>query len=212
MRSYLTPSSTAMNGRGKQKAPLLEGTATDGRGEEPQIKHTRIMAFNFLEIKRLGTMYRAVEAALQRFPNESLQKTQDILGQQILAESQVDSIEGIRISIDCRIRTFPRPKYAIGNYVKFFDPSEETDRGLITGMSYGMYHTTQWFYEINVDGLPDDSIFVGQENIKKILPPWESPEESGLSEETVALLESFLDNFEKSHGPLFPDEEKESVA
>jgi len=165
------------------------------------------MAFNFLQIKRLGMMYRAIQTSLNHFPNESLQKTQDLLGQQILEASQCNPTQGFPIHVDCRIRQFPLPKYSIGQYVRL----QDENRGIIVGLAYhhgGQSYRTGWWYEL--DGVYDEeeTLFCHQREIEEIVAPWLSPENQGLNKESQALLETFLDHFEKSHGPLFPPEEE----
>lgn len=169
------------------------------------------MSFNLARIKWLGTIYRSVQAAIAICPSPGLYKTETIIGQQILEASQIDHIEGRRISIDCRVKVFPYPKYTIGNYVQFREGEDtEPEQGLIIGLSYhhpgeGSLHSEGWWYEINEDGtLQDDNIFIRQSHITKLLPPWESPENQGLNEEAQGLLDSFLDHLETKHGPFLP--------
>ena len=195
----------------------------NGRRGEPHIKQiTQIMAFNFLEIKRLGAMYRAIESALARFPNESLRGTQAIVGRQILAESQVEAIQGFRSSVFCNIRNFPQPKYSIGQYVQFWAIYETFKhrkyQGLIIGLTY--HHQTDqtpgWWYEIDAgeSGIRagfEESEYIHEDHIEKNLPNWKCPETPDLDEESQMLLESFLDHFEKSHGPLFPPTKDQEV-
>lgn len=167
----------------------------------------QIMAFNFLEIKRLGAMYRAVEEALVRLPNESLslQKTQDILGRRILHETSDDHDQGFQISVDCQIKRFPQPGYSIGQYVEYEDVPGERMEGLIIGIAYHAYaDTPSWWYEISTDpDHPWDTEFAQQGQIGSVLSPWEWE----LGEEEQATLDTFLRHFEESYGPLFPPEE-----
>jgi len=169
------------------------------------------MAFNFAEIKQLGTIYRCLQEAINRYPSQPIQKTADIIGAQLLRKADVSAIQGHRITISCQLRTFPAPKYSIGEYVEFYLPQhleidmEAKERGIITGMSF---HQEQkevqgWWYDIILDQ-PTEKETISQKLIIGRAPIWESPDFEHINEETQMLLDSFLDNFERNHGPLLP--------
>ncbi|MBP0043369.1 MAG: hypothetical protein J7545_15585 [Roseofilum sp. SBFL] len=175
------------------------------------------MAFNFLEIKKLGTIYRALEEAIKSFPTEGLQKTADIIGAQILSKSDIGTAEGHRTTIYCSLQEFPRPAYSIGEYVEYiFVENLAIDfgrkhRGIIIGMAYHQKPETiptGWWYDIRPDHDPIEHECLHQHMIIGLVPIWESPNYTEMNEETQALLDSFLTNFEKSHGLLFPEEQE----
>lgn len=164
-------------------------------------------------------MYRAVEASLNDFPHpdQSLQKTLNILGTQILSMSDTSTMEGHRLSIYCNLRSFPRPKFAIGEYVTFYIAEkggvdfDKRYRGIIIGMAYHQKPEDLkpgWWYDILPDAAPGQHECLHQGMISDRAPIWECPEFKHLTEDTKKLLESFLDNFEENHGPLFPPEEE----
>ena len=167
------------------------------------------MAFNFIEIKKLGVLYRTIEKAMEMFPNQSLQKTQDLIGSQILAKTQSDS-QCFQIPVECRIREFPRPKYAIGQYVEFRDdPQSDSIDGIIIGLAYQRYEEhPHWWYELEVD-LDNDPTFAREDGIIRTLTHWRESDIPTLDEESQAELDNFLRHFEESHGPLLPIEIEE---
>lgn len=163
------------------------------------------------KIKRLGTMYRAIENVLLEIKNESLRDTQDIIGQQILTEIEFDPEEKI-IRIDSRIRRFPiEPKFTIGNYIVFVDPAG-VQQGIVSGMVYrhrGRGNHEGWVYIVNLDERSaDNSVWINEGAIKKSLNPWDSPENKGLHGKSMVTLQRFLSDFEAKHGSFLPFEEE----
>jgi len=170
------------------------------------------MAFNFLEIKRLGTIYRTIEQALTMFPNQSLQKTQDLIGQQILDKSQRDS-QSFHIPVECRIREFPRPKYAIGQYVEFRDdPQSDSTDGIIIGLAYQRHEEhPHWWYELETAS-DNDSTFTREDGVIRPLIHWRESDIPALDEESQAELDNFLRHFEESYGPFLPIDKEDFAA
>ncbi len=165
------------------------------------------------KIKELGAIYRVLEKVKSRHHLAGLDNLKSFYGNQLLSAAHLNQrpLNHI-IEIENQTRKFPRPKFAIGQVVQFFRYQNEDDElaiVVITGMKYRQTSyelPIGWWYDVGELG-EQDSFHSFHETDLKACPAQKKQTSEPLSDESQTLLETFLDNFECSHGPLFPYEE-----
>ncbi|OJJ16905.1 hypothetical protein BI308_23090 [Roseofilum reptotaenium AO1-A] len=167
------------------------------------------------KIRKFGTIYRGLEQVENRHVLSGVGGHKNWYGRQILSAAHLDQKPlNHLIEIENQTRQFPRPKFAIGQVVECCPlPLEEDEPAIliITGMKYRQTSyelPIGWWYEAE-ELEAEESFHTLHETDLKIGP---IPEQQfkDLDEEEQAILDTFLDNFECSNGPLFPYEEVRS--
>ncbi|HBQ97585.1 MAG TPA: hypothetical protein DD761_03505 [Cyanobacteria bacterium UBA11691] len=92
------------------------------------------MPFNFNQIKRLATIYRSIEQALTETSDSSLDQARQFYAHRISGAIN-DYPFRLTYQVQNHVRSFPRPKFAIGSVVSC-DYEGEQRAGLVCGLTY----------------------------------------------------------------------------